>query len=137
MTTEHGHITAAMKRDAIDEALAYFNLGERGTGRTVHVYGVLRMTQGSTVKVILAKGPRASREFEWLRSSIEFEWESPDTALISVPISFVSIFNLALFVLDDHELERRRENVQMWNAPFAPHASGRRLGVERVGGVRI
>jgi hypothetical protein len=133
--TEHGHITDQMRTDAIDEALAYYNLGDRCTRKNVFVYGVVRYTKGSIVNVVLARGRRISEEFEWLRSSIEFEWESFETALISVPISFVEIFNIPLFVLDDHELERRKENVQMWNAPFQPHASGPKL--ERVGGVRI
>ena len=97
---------------------------------------MIRYTRGSMVNVTLARGSRTSGEYEWLRSSIEYEWESPDTALISIPIGFVTIFNIPLFVLDDREIERRRRNVEMWSLPFSPHVTRRKVG-ERVGSVRI
>lgn len=133
--TEHGHITAQMRRDAIDDALAYFNLGERGTRKNVFVHGIVR-SFGSIAYVTLTHGRRVSDEFAWLRSSFDCEYDSPDTALIEVPLSFVTIFNIPLFVLDSYEFDRRKRDVEMYNAPYMPHGVPR-LKAEKFGSVRI
>lgn len=132
--TDHDHIITAMRRDAIAEALAYYGLGELGRRVTVNVYGTVR-SYGSIVYVTLTNGRRVSPEFEWLISSIDLEYDSAYTAVINVPMSFVTIFNLALYVLDDEKVRRRMRNVEMWNVPYLPPVSGRQ--VEIVGGVRI
>lgn len=133
--SDHGYIFDQMKRDSIDEALAYYNLGESGARETVFVYGVIRLGFGSALKVILAKGRRASDELEWLSRDIEFEWESNDTALIRIPKVFVEIFKLSLFVLDDDSIERHRRHVEHFNSPKLSPAPRRAL--ETVGSVRI
>ncbi len=135
MNSDHDHIFNQMKRDAIDDALAYYNLGERGTRETVFVHGLIRWYFGSTVKVTLTRGRRASEEFEWLRSAISFEWESAETALIRIPLAFVTIFDLSLFVLDDHDIERHKRYVEHFNSPKLPPPPRRAL--QTVGGVRI
>jgi len=118
----------------IAEALAFYNMGELGTGDTVFVFGHVTSNHESVVRCEIFRGGKSQR-CEFLRSAVKMHRTSSVTALIEIPKVYVSIFRLANFVADDHELERRRRDAQMFNAPYLPPMTVR--PVERVGGIRI
>lgn len=134
--TEHGHIFDQMRNESINVALNYYNLGElAGKRETCFVYGFLRWDFGLAVKVTLTRGRRASDEIEFLRSDIDFEWESNDTALIELPVIYVPLFGLSPFVLDDDGVRRHQRYVEHFNSPKLSPTLVR--PVERVAGIRI
>jgi hypothetical protein len=134
MKSDHGHIFEQMRKESIADALAFYNMGDLGTGETVHVHGHIMSNHESVIRCEIFKGGK-SQQCEFLRSAVTLHRTSSVTSLIEIPIAYVSIFRLAHFVADERELDRRRRDVEMFNAPYLPPMTERPL--ERVGGIRI
>lgn len=118
----------------IAAALAFYNMGELGTGGTVFVVGHVTSNHESVIRCEIFRGGK-SQQCEFLRSAVTMHRTSSVTALIEIPKAYVSIFRLAHFVIDDHELGRRRRDAEMFNAPYLPPMVMK--PVEKVGGIRI
>jgi hypothetical protein len=125
---------AELASNSIAEALEFYNMGELGTGETVHVVGYIMSNHESLIRCEIFRNGKSQR-CEFLRSAVRIHRTSSVTALIEIPKVYVSIFRLVDFVVDDHELERRRRDAEMFNAPYLPPVQVR--ATETVGGIRI
>jgi hypothetical protein len=125
---------AELATNSVADALAFYNMGELGTGETVHVVGHIMSNHESVIRCEVYRGGKA-QQCELLRSAVKMHRTSSVTALIEIPKAFVSIFRLAHFVLDDRELERRRRDAEMFNAPYLKPVDARPREV--VAGIRI
>lgn len=135
MKSEHGYIFEQMRRDSIDEALAYYNMGDLGSRETVFLIAFISAWTGSSMVNCEVFRCGRTKRCEFLQTAIEMERTSSVTALIEVPKIFVRVYRLAAFVLDDREVERHRKNAEMFNAAYLPPEA--RKPVESIGGIRI
>lgn len=100
-----------------------------------YVYGRLIRVRGSHYDVELTKG-NETKEVTLLQAVAKYELASPDTALISLPVGFVAALGIESFVLDEDEVERRRQHVAEYGALHISKTT-KQPAAEKVGGVRI
>lgn len=108
------------------------------TGQTEHCYvrGVFRWTRESTVRFELICRSGKCLDVDFMKSLIDYAYESGDTALIRIPVSFVNIFGLGQFVLTAADVAKKKEHVEMHNAPYLKNTTDTKKP-EKVGNIRI
>lgn len=126
----HTHIhgfgdSAGHSVPALDEALAFYGLGDGGPQETVQIAAVIdQWTDTSVVCDMMAvtqKGEPVKR-CEFQRSEVTVEYYNASSALVSIPKSYLPVFGLQHYVLTGRVLDRFRELVKRHNAPYLPAA---------------
>lgn len=103
---------------------------------SVFIHGQLSWQNSEVIKINLWKGKRTAN-IRLPIHQIKFEKTADDTALFELPKSFVMLFGLASFVLDDDEVKRYRTHVQVFNTPKAAPVTRTEKKPEKLGNIRF
>lgn len=122
----------------LEDALRHFGLGDRGPQETVQIAAVIDSVSETSVvcdmMAVTQKGEPVKR-CEFLRSDVTVEYYNASSALVSIPKSYLPVFNLEHYVLTGRVLERFQELVRRHNARYLKVSRVSR--VEKVGSIRI
>jgi hypothetical protein len=136
--TSNSHIFSQMKTDAIDEALQFFGMGglpgRREDNEICCVFGEVVKIQQHQIEFDVQRYEQF-RHCVFIKELIWCEWITDETALISVPKTFLPVFLLWDFVLDEPEIAEYRKRAEIHNAPYLPPTSVK--PVEKIGRMRI
>lgn len=125
-------------RSPLEEALRFYGLGDTGPHETVQIAAVIDSVSETSVvcdmMAVTQKGEPVKR-CEFQRSEVTVEYYNASSALVSIPKSYLPVFELQHYVLTGRVLERFQELVRRHNAPYLPVTRVSR--VEKVGSIRI
>ena len=103
---------------------------------SVFIHGQLSWQNSEVIKINLWKGKRTANVRLPIHQ-ISFEKTAEDTALFKLPKSFVMLFGLASFVLDDDEVKRYQSHVQIFNMPKIAPVTKTEKKPEKLGNIRF
>lgn len=123
---------------AIEKALEWYGLGDGPKGEPVHFIGELDGYFRERITVFAVHDGEELESLEPITLPLDQIWFaaiSAERVLVRVPVVFVTIFELAAFILSPEELAEAERRVREYNTTFLPPSSDK--PVATVGGIRI